>query len=392
MPRVSIIVPTYNRAHTITRALDSLLVQTYPDLEIIVVDDGSTDSTRDILAGYDDRVRYHYQQNAGPAAARNTGIRMARGEFIGFLDSDDTVSPTKVALQVALLDARPEIDWVVTGVQMIAEDGETVLEEIVTFNVDEILKEILLTVSRGLFPPHVPLMRRECIERVGLFDETLPAREEQDFWIRVAMAGCKAALIEQALCQFWITAGSRGQNLSNVQRAYPRILDKVFSNPDLPPAVLALKEDLYARAYLEFGLYHLRHSRTEVGSEMDAARAYFIKAHTLRSAILTWRQNHFNDFDVLPYKAIELDPQDPEACLRRLFKSLFAGVSVPDWLLPRLLSRLHVILAFRAHEAGERSQVVAHMLRGAYYYPGAMRDRGTASVFLRSLLRLPVGN
>ena len=106
-PLVSVIVPTFNRAHLIGRTLRSVLAQSYPALEVIVVDDGSTDDTRATIArdyADDARVRYVYKQNGGPASARNIGFAQSRGEYVALLDSDDTWFPWKLALQVGCME------------------------------------------------------------------------------------------------------------------------------------------------------------------------------------------------------------------------------------------------------------------------------------------------
>src|SRR5690349_3602213 len=109
MPKVSVIIPTYNRAQFIARAVDSVLEQTYKDFEIIVIDDGSSDNTQEILKAYEGKIRYVYQQNKGISAARNRGIQEAKGEYIAFLDSDDVWKPEKLSVQVAILDVNPHV-------------------------------------------------------------------------------------------------------------------------------------------------------------------------------------------------------------------------------------------------------------------------------------------
>src|SRR5437016_1233967 len=106
---VSAVIPAYNYARFVCRAVDSVLAQTYPHLECIVVDDGSTDNTLEVLAPYGDHIRVITQKNAGLSAARNTGVRNAGGEYVGFLDADDWWQPQKIAKQVALAEKRPEL-------------------------------------------------------------------------------------------------------------------------------------------------------------------------------------------------------------------------------------------------------------------------------------------
>ena len=119
----SVVIPTYNRAYILDAALQSVLEQSYPSVEIIVVDDGSRDGTAALVQGYDARVRYLYQENAGVCAARNLGLRSARGEFVALLDSDDQWLPWKLAAQVAILRRCPEVGMVWTDMIAIAEDG-----------------------------------------------------------------------------------------------------------------------------------------------------------------------------------------------------------------------------------------------------------------------------
>ena len=120
---VSVVIPTYNRARRLPAAIESALQQGIADLEIIVVDDGSTDDTRAVIAQYGDRVRYHYQPNAGVGAARNTGIREARGEFVAFLDSDDRWLDSKLALQLAVFEACPDVGLVFSDFVIEKPDG-----------------------------------------------------------------------------------------------------------------------------------------------------------------------------------------------------------------------------------------------------------------------------
>jgi len=184
-PLVSVVIPTYNRAALAGRALDSVLSQDFGRLEALVVDDGSNEDIRGMVAARDDeRVRYLRQpENRGVAAARNRGIREARAPLIAFLDSDDQWLPGKVARQVELASRRP--DWVgffYTGAIERWEHGD---EEWIPDARGLVLEEML---HRN--PVHVAtssvLVRREVFETVGLFDESLPANEDHELWTRIA--------------------------------------------------------------------------------------------------------------------------------------------------------------------------------------------------------------
>ena len=181
-PLVSVIIPTYNRAHCLGRAVDSVLGQTFTDFELIVVDDGSTDGTGELLEAYGERIRVIRQANRGVSAARNAGILSSRGEWIALLDSDDTWLPRKLERQVALFQSCPG-----------ALIGQT--QEIWIRNGRRINpKKRHLKYSGMIFEKSLPLclvspsavmLRRSLLEEVGLFDETLPACEDYDLWLRV---------------------------------------------------------------------------------------------------------------------------------------------------------------------------------------------------------------
>ena len=124
--KISVAIPTFNRAHLIAHAIDSVLKQTYADVEVVVIDDGSTDNTAEVVAKYGDRVRYYRQPNRGLGAARNAGLDQASGDVIAFLDSDDYWFDFKLALQADLLTKQPDIDFVFTEFSILKDDGRMI--------------------------------------------------------------------------------------------------------------------------------------------------------------------------------------------------------------------------------------------------------------------------
>jgi glycosyltransferase involved in cell wall biosynthesis len=184
-PLASIIIPSYNTPERYLRqAVDSALAQTYPAIEVIIVDDGSTDGSgavADEIAAADARIRVIHQANRGPSAARNAGIRDARGAYISFLDADDWILPGKLSLQVAALEKRPDIDLVYSDYQKYDEDEDRVYD--LVRGVPPIPFPELF-VYRNWFTPIVTLLRRRLVELVGGFDEQLRASEDWDYWYR----------------------------------------------------------------------------------------------------------------------------------------------------------------------------------------------------------------
>lgn len=185
-PTVTVIIPTYNRAATLPRAIDSVLRQTHADLELLVVDDGSTDDTPAVMESLNDpRIRFLRQpENRGVAAARNRGLRAARGDFIAFLDSDDEWLPDKLERQLARFAALPEeVGLLYTGVETIAADGHRSIQAPEARG--DVYPQLLLR-NKVHGGGSNAMIRRCVIATVGFFDETLPAIEDYDYWLRVA--------------------------------------------------------------------------------------------------------------------------------------------------------------------------------------------------------------
>lgn len=203
-PLVSVVVPSYNYGHLIAQTLDSLAAQTYRRWECVVVDDGSTDDTERVVRGYaagEPRVRYVRQENGRQAAARNNGIRHAAGELFQFLDADDLVEPRKLERQVALLEGRPEVDIVYSGVRYfdaarpgelshsrsysVWDDGRPWMPEV--SGRGRVILERLL--RNNIMVVNSPLVRRRVVEAIGEFDAGLTPVEDWDYWTRCAAAG-----------------------------------------------------------------------------------------------------------------------------------------------------------------------------------------------------------
>ena len=181
-PFVSVIIPAYNRAEFLPEAVESVLGQTYRNFELIVVDDGSTDETPAILRHYGEALRVIHQKNRGPSAARNAGIRVARGEWLSFLDSDDYWLPRKLERQVNFLQSHPEARICYTE-EIWYRNGRRVnpAKKHRKFSGWIYLRMLPLCIVS----PSSVMIHREVLQEVGLFDEELPAAEDYDLWLRI---------------------------------------------------------------------------------------------------------------------------------------------------------------------------------------------------------------
>jgi glycosyltransferase involved in cell wall biosynthesis len=193
-PLVSVVIPAYNRAGIIGETIDNVFEQTYPNIELIVIDDGSTDDTVQVLKSYGDRIRWAVQENAGPAAARNHGIRLAKGEIVAFQDSDDSWHPSKIERQVSLLQRAGEsvvcciCNSVVQlpGISVRSFENAPIyppIEEGIWLNPAEVLA------TRFILFNQAAAIRRDVLVKIGGFDESLRLLEDMDLGLRLSLEG-----------------------------------------------------------------------------------------------------------------------------------------------------------------------------------------------------------
>ena len=254
---VSAIIPTFNRMDYISKALDSVLSQSYKNIEIIVIDDGSTDNTIEFLKNkYANKVKVLQQAHKGPGSARNTGILHSQGEYIAFLDSDDWWNPRKIEFQIDLMITDLEIGLVYCDMEYFF-NGNTLNKfsfDIVKPLNGQCAKEIFLYGS----PMHTPtsLVRRSAINNVGFFDEALNNMEDQDLWFRLS---CKYKIdyidISLVGCERNNSNKNRPTHNINIMIVKERMINKngiQYSNSDLRKGM----KDVYLKAsytYLKMG-------------------------------------------------------------------------------------------------------------------------------------------
>jgi glycosyltransferase involved in cell wall biosynthesis len=197
---VSCVVPAFNAARFLREAIDSVLAQTHPDLDIIVVDDGSTDETATIAGTYGDRLRLVRQENRGPAGARNRGLDCAQGEYVAFLDADDLWLPDKLSRQMVRFRARPALDFCVTGIQNFWMDELT--EEAARFRGHRFAEALPGYVLQTL------AARRALFDTVGRFDPALQPGEDVDWFLRALDRGSTHEVLAEVLVRRRLHAGN----------------------------------------------------------------------------------------------------------------------------------------------------------------------------------------
>lgn len=210
MPNVSVVIPTYNHARYLRSALNSVIGQSYPNLEVLVIDDGSTDDTVAVLKPYQSHINYIYKKNGGTASALNLGLSRATGKYICWLSADDVFLEHKVAKQVALMESNPSLGFSYTSFEVIDGEGKKQYDAHSPYFPDK--QELVRKLMEGCFiNGSSVIMRRSALESTGYFDESLPQAHDFDLWLRLLRQYACGFLDEILLAYRW-----HGQNMSRI--------------------------------------------------------------------------------------------------------------------------------------------------------------------------------
>lgn len=256
MPKVSVIIPTYNCAHYLEQAIESAMNQTFRDLEIIVMDDGSTDNTAQVVRKYETQIRYFYQDNQGVSAARNHAIRASSGDLIALLDADDWWEPTKLEEQVPLLLEDPELCMAYSDLDVISDDGSRNASFLSTRPLASSGYVFNQLIQSKFILPSTVLLRRSFLEQVGMFDESMRSVEDPDLWLRMCQRW-EIALVRKPLTHRRQGAANLSSD-ENLGTEYSiKLWVKSLSLPNLTAAqrlamVKELERSYFARGYFYF--------------------------------------------------------------------------------------------------------------------------------------------
>lgn len=266
MNTVSAIIPTYNSANYIIDALESVFSQTRPVDEIIVVDDGSTDNTFDVIKRYDKRISYIKQKNRGPAAARNKGILKAKGDYIAFLDSDDIWVEDKTMIQMDFFIENPDLDFVFCDMVNFSEIKEDIAPEIRNKEVHDYfvshatnLENIFeCLIKESVIPTPSIIFKRACIKRVGLFNEKLKIGEDLEYWLRASRT-CRFGFVNAVLVKRRRHEENLVNNWVGMNKALIKVLEEIGNKGTKIPSKTQkiLSNKLYSTQY-DLGSYFFK--------------------------------------------------------------------------------------------------------------------------------------
>lgn len=291
-PTVSVVIPAYNCDRYIVQAVESVLQQEDCTYEIVIIDDGSTDSTEEVLEPYRDRLRYVKQENQGVAAARNHGIAIAKADFIAFLDADDYFLPDKLVRQAEILLKCPDLGIVHSGWQRVDSEGNKLLDVHPWEQIPELNLETWLRWKPVL--PSAMMFRREWLQYVGGFDSRFPPAEDTNLVLKLSLKGCKTAWLKE------ITVCYRQHESSAMHKGLPQarslmaVTDDFFAQPNLPPEV-RLMEQSVRHGTLVWIAWYLHHTRHQTETIKYLQQAWNYRSNSGGETLVTWIES-FKEF------------------------------------------------------------------------------------------------
>jgi len=388
-PRVSVIIPTYNAGPSICQAVDSVLDQTFADYEIIVIDDGSTDDTRERLEPYSGRIRYIYQENRERSAARNNGIRCARGEYSAFLDADDYWLPDKLAKQVALLDTHPELGLVFAWAAAFDSRGRVLRTLGTDFPAEgaEGMDAFEMLALRTSPPTLTVVARLACIREAGMFDQQVCQGEDWGLWLRIALRH-KIGFVPEILAYYRLSGDFRPAKLAvhRAQQTGPYSIRRVFALARTLPdrkSILDLENKALARAYwnaalIDYAVGNIPTARSSLEQAWRCDPTFFEGGCEELVYSLT-------DFALNLYDTWT-PPQEARAFLEVFFFNLPSALHGLKRVRRATFRMVIAGHGFRAWMQDEPMMARRLLLRALVRYPELGRNLGIWSICLRSLL------
>ena len=236
---VTVIVPCYNYAHFLSETLDSVIAQTYTNWECLIIDDGSTDHTKEVAENYckkDQRIKYIYQSNQGLSAARNNGIDEAKGEYIQFLDSDDLITSEKLRHQVTSFSSNEYVDMIYSNYNLMTADGSKQWGVEATNWISmkhEPFQEFLHYWEKGFtIPIHAYLFKKTCFSKWGKFNVSLSNHEDLSLQLNFSLHGAKYKMLDEVSSIYRVHASSMAKDFTKMHKGYLMTLIALMNHPN----------------------------------------------------------------------------------------------------------------------------------------------------------------
>ncbi len=260
-PLVSIVIPVYNCESYLSEAIDSVLSQDYPRIELIVLDDGSTDASRSVMESYPESAFIRESHaNMGQSATLNKGWAMAKGDILSYLSADDALLPDAIAEAVAQLKANPDAVMVYGDYQLMDSGSNTTKHVIAPdFSYREMVRDIVVQPGPGVF------FRRECFDKLGGWDVSLRQTPDYEYWLRLALLG-RFLHIPLELARFRVHEASQSFHSPTIEKSDEviHVLERYFEREEIPPGIHSLKAQAISMAYIVAARFHLRARRGDI--------------------------------------------------------------------------------------------------------------------------------
>lgn len=391
-PYVSVIIPTYNRSLLLRQTIDSVLAQTYTGFELIVVDDGSTDDTAQMILEYTSRydgcVRYVYQANAGESVARQHGVDIAKGELLAFLDSDDLWLPNKLQRQMDFLMQHPEVAYVYSWAQIINREGNAVTWPILGSQHDssQFSLEQLVLGNFIVGPGSTLLLRRAAYEACGGFSSSIRFAEDWDLCLRLAISNRFGCVCEPLVK---IRLYERGwhqtrENMPRMLRDHLLLIEKFFELPEVSfTSLTSVRSRALANQYANAGFAYLMHG------DSDEGWACLAKAREL--APDPWAHAEAFMEACANYAVSFLAPNHPveraERFIEHVAQTMPSITTCKSVTHERLFGWLYVTLAHHFWQIGNYGLSRQYIVRAMRADRSRYRQLGVWSLFARSMLQ-----
>jgi glycosyltransferase involved in cell wall biosynthesis len=377
MAKVSVVIATCNRARYLADAVASVLAQAFADFELVVVDDGSTDATREVVQRFSDpRVHYLHQAHRGVSAARNAGIHAIRGEYVAFLDDDDVFLPDKLRVQMRALEREALLGLVAGGHQVIDKRGQLLAVDQPWKWVPRLSGETLLLGNR--FASNSVLVRRSWWERVGGFDETLTLAEDWDVWLRLALEGCRMAWTRRIVCGVRRHNGHASSDAHAMRNAELRVLQKMGGRAELPAEAERWCSAAIAHVYLRNALRHL--ALGQLGyARVELERAVAVDAEVLDRAARDL-------MEAIATCASRPSVDSPQEVVEAAFRSLPESAARVQRYRAEILAKVAVDRMFRSYRRRDWRLACGFAAEAVRLAPAYLGNRGVTKVAILSTL------
>jgi glycosyltransferase involved in cell wall biosynthesis len=266
MLKVTVVMPVYNGSRYLSESIESVLAQTFHDYEIVCVDDGSTDDSVALLGAYGQRIRVVRQENAGQSAARNAGVRLARGEYIAFLDQDDVWYPSKLQNQVAVLQAQPDVVLVHCNFDRIDERGQMLERGAgISERMSALASSMGQLIGEALIFPSAMMIRKDAYERIGGFHHALQGFEDFDLMARLTQQGRFVMVEERGMAYRMHGSGftrTGGIHVIRSRETFLRRMQELYRGHRTKQAIVT---NMLADCYSDWGIHDVRSGNRQEG-------------------------------------------------------------------------------------------------------------------------------